>query len=102
MDPLQIAVRITRDDEKGSITYTQRGSVESMNHGDGDIGVGKLGESPESAVMRVALPQKRKHLALRFQKGMDDGLNMGSAEVTTVTKGHDLDLAVADGARLVR
>ncbi len=73
-----------------------------MNHSEGDIGVGKLSESPEGAVVRVALPQKRKHLALGFQKGVDDGLNMGSAEVTTVTKGHDLDLAVADGVRLVR
>ncbi len=83
------------------MTYTQCGSVESMNHGEGDISVGKLGESPESAVVRGALPQKRKNLALSLQKGMNDGLNMGSAEVTAVTKGHDLDLAVADGVRLV-
>ncbi len=73
-----------------------------MSHGDGDIGVGKLNESPKSAVVRIALPQKRKYLTLGFQKGMDDGLNMGNAEVTAVTKGHDLDLAVADGVCLVR
>ncbi len=37
-----------------------------MNNGDGNISVGKLGQSPEGAVAQVALPQKRKNLALGF------------------------------------
>ena len=76
--------------------YPQVGSVESMNNGDGNVGVGKLNQSAESRVIDVALPQECEYLALGFEEGMNDGLDMDGAEVDTLIEGRDLDLAVAD------
>lgn len=72
-----------------------------MNYGDGNIGVGKLSQGLKSAVVHIALPQKRKYLALGFEKSLDDGLNMNSRG-GTLTKCRDLNLAVTDWIRLVR
>ena len=83
------------------MTYAQCGSVEPMNHRDGNIGVGKLSQSPKSAVVHVALTQKRKHLALGLEEGLNDGLNL-NARVGTLAKCRDLDLAVTDRVSLVR
>ena len=77
-------------------TYTQVGPVESMNNGDGNVGVGKLNQSTESVVIDVALALEREDFALGLKKGMDDGLDMNGAEVDTLIEGCDLNLAVAD------
>jgi hypothetical protein len=72
-----------------------------MNHGNGDISVTKLGQSPKSTVVHVALPQKREYLALGLQKGLNDGLNM-DARGRTLAKCRDLDLAVTNWVGLIR
>ncbi len=73
-----------------------------MDNRDGNIGIRKLNHGMESTVMGVVLAHDRKHLTLGFQKGVDDSLDMGSAHVGALSERHDLDLAVANGVRLVR
>jgi len=73
-----------------------------MNDSDGNVGIRKLNHGVESAVVRVVLTHDRKHLTLSLQKGVDDSLDMGGAHVGTLSERHDLDLAVANGVRLVR
>lgn len=75
-------------------TYTQSGAVESMKNGDGDISIAELNHTPEGGIVQAALLRQRKHLALGFQKGVNDGLNVDSAHVVALAKGNDVDLAI--------